>query len=104
MRDGQFIIYHVQHLNSKGRWDDSDPGNFLFDDTKFTYEERRGAKGDSFREILHPRHDCWQVSGIHGYLNLSDVQEALAAVREVHPDRKFRMVRRFVCQMTEVVV
>jgi hypothetical protein len=99
-RDGAATFFLIQHQDSTDRWTESALDHFLFDGLPW-----RDERGDRYRELLHPQSassDLWQKYSIHGFVELADAEAMLEAVRERHPERAFRIVRRTVTQHTEV--
>lgn len=91
MNDGDFIIYRVQHFEESHRrcWVDSALDHMLFEG--MSYEDKCGTKGDAYRSILHPQHDCWQRTGLDGFLVRENAYRALEAVERERPTHRFRI-------------
>lgn len=102
-RDGGATFYLVQHQDALGEWHQSALDHFLFDG--LNYDTGR-ALGEEYRTLLRlagPGTALWQRFGIVGYEHVADASAACSAVRQRHPDRLFRVVRRSITQHTEVV-
>lgn len=99
--DGAVTYFFVQHQDSQGQWTESALAHFLFDG--LSSDEARGWLGDQYRALMEPQganSSLWQKYGIHGYVERSDAEAVLRAVRERHLDRSFRVVQRIVVQVT----
>lgn len=101
MREGAFTFYRVQHKDSSGGWCDSALDHFLF--SELEYHEKRGARGDAYREVIRPQHECWQRTGVEGFLRFEDATLALDTVTNARGDHEFRLVRVHISKSTEVV-
>lgn len=108
MNDGVYTYYLIQHSYLEpqdGAWVQSDVGHFLFEGMPFA--ERKGRLAMTYRALLEPTHECWQHTGVHGFLNFRDAVLVLNALRELPPRLRrlplFRVVRRTVVQRTAVV-
>jgi hypothetical protein len=110
--DGAATFYFIQHRwqNEARDWTTSNIESFLFQG--LSYEEKRGEKGDHYRNLLDKQSastDLWQKYGVHGFVELEDaiaLFEALKAEAPEHQGKKhrFRIAKRTICQHTEVLV
>lgn len=113
MKEGKHAVFLVEHrYNDKEFWVTSALNHFLFE--SLDYQESRAARraepptpGDVFRKLLAPQHDCWQATGVQGFLEHADAVAALKAVRQckraTEDEVQFRLVVRGLAQFTEVM-
>jgi hypothetical protein len=97
MRYGNHMFFMVQHRWEREidhAWSDSALASILFD------RDASGEVGDAMRALLKPTHDCWQVNGYHGFLNIEDARKIVDALRERVPKHDYRIVFR-VTSMTD---
>lgn len=102
--DGYAAFYRVQHQNSRDEWTETALDEILF--RGLSYEEAHGKLAERLIELLRPQDagsDLWQKYGIHGFIEQADAEAVLTACRERRPTMKFRLVRRQIVQLTEVV-
>lgn len=103
-KDGEFMWYRVEHRWKRIGLSWANTGNgarFLFEG--LTFEEARGEKGDKYRALIKPTHDCWQRIGVTGFLFQSDAEKLALELALVQPEHAFRVTRRTVTQKTEPV-
>lgn len=100
MRDGSFTVYVVQHRyhGRTGRWTDSALDEMLFG--ALPWRDRKGEKGDAYRRLIGPTHECWQATGTHAFLREDDAWAARDAVAVERPNHRLRVARRTWAQIT----
>lgn len=102
MHNGAFTYYRIQHKDSKGRWCNSDLGEFIF--SGMTYGERTSRHADEIRNVISREHDLWQIMGENGFLKLGDVLRAYEIIKKYNQNRKFRIVRIHQMKTVEKVI
>jgi hypothetical protein len=108
-QDGHAIFYVVQHYGHPGGgtrqdWVDTALGYMLFDGLSFS--ERRSARTIRWRKLIERQGastDLWQRYGVDGYVEPSDATAMMVELQERRPDEKFRVVKRQIVQMTQVL-
>lgn len=109
-QDGHAIYYTIEHFGHPGGnphhqgWVGTSLGHMMFDGLSF--QEKRGEQAAKWRKLIERQGastDLWQRYGISGYANLDDAKAMIDVLRERRPAERFRIVRRQVAQLTEVV-
>lgn len=80
MWEGTHTIYLVQFFTSNGdRWTAVDVGAVLFEGLSYQDRKQGAEKGDSLRALIEPQGECWQQTGVHGFLCVEDAWAAYDA-------------------------
>lgn len=87
--DGAYQIYIIQHPNSRGGWVMSSLGHFGLRDVDLRGDDGFLASGK-----------CWQTTGMEGTFELEKARRVIAKLRELNPDRVFRIAQVNIMQQT----
>lgn len=103
--DGHAIFYIVQHRwMQRGQWTDSNLAGFMFE--RLSPADSRGTLGDHYRSLIAEQGAStalWQTYGINGFASEVPAKHVLAICQARNTKHSFRLVRRQVIQVTEVI-